>query len=286
MGKAFPPFNNRGPVQVTSISTAITPAAPTDIPIGWIQVQTVGSGGLVVKDQGGTSRTYSGLIAGQTLYGPFTEITSMTLSKILYGDGPAPPYDAGLALGALYTNAQSTQGLVELRAPASFYLLTGAPLAIFADGASAVPGSNITDSKTACVRWNNHAAPAAILASFRMPPDCDTAANMIVHVRAAKTGATSGDAVTFDIGCFNQVDGALEDADTDFGGTSSAMTGAATAKTVQNVTLTLAAANLANPQTAPASVTLTIKPTAGTLGTDDLCLIGVDIYYTKKLLPS
>jgi hypothetical protein len=94
MGNPQKSFANRGPVEVTSISTAITPAATSGgetPPITWIQVLTEGSGGLVVKDEIGTTRTYTGLLAGMTLYGPFTEITSMTCSKILYGDGKAPP---------------------------------------------------------------------------------------------------------------------------------------------------------------------------------------------------
>jgi hypothetical protein len=59
------------------------------------------------------------------------------------------------------------------------------------------------------------------------------------------------------------------------------MAGAAASKTVQAVTLTLAAVNLA---ASPAGVTLTIKPTDGTLGTDDLVLHGARISYTRKPL--
>ena len=82
---------------------------------------------------------------------------------------------------------------------------------------------------------------------------------------------------------FNQVDAALYDADSDYGGASSAILPAATAKTIQNVTRTLALANLA---AFPASATITIKPTAGTLDTDDLIFIGAYILYKKKILTS
>lgn len=119
------------------------------------------------------------------------------------------------------------------------------------------------------------------MSSFVVPPDMDITFNATLTIRASKTGATLGDAVTFAVGAFNQVVGALHDADADFGGTTSAMTGNATAKTIQAVTLTLALANLA---ASPASVTLTIKPTAGTLGTDDLVMHSVRITYQKKLL--
>lgn len=283
MGQARGPFSNRGPVEVTSISTAITPSAPADVPINWIQIITAGSGGLVVKDEGGAARTYTGLLAGDTFYGPFAEITSMTVGKIRYGDGQAPPYQGGLAVASLYTNAQSTQGVVALKCPADFYLLTGAPLAIFSNGSSAVPGSALVDSKAAAIRWNNNSTLNGVLSSFVMPPDVDTSANATIYIHASKTGATSGDAVTFDVGLYNQPVGALDDADTNYGGTTSAMTGAATAKTVQAVSLAILAADLA---AFTNSVTITIKPTDGTLGTDDLCVLSVYIQYTKKLLAS
>lgn len=181
----------------------------------------------------------------------------------------------------LYTSAQSAQGVISLP-PSRFILLTGAPLAIFADGASAVPGFENTASKAATVRWNNNATLNGIMTSFLVPPDMDITANATVTIHASKVGATGGDLPTFAVGAFNQVVGALYDADADFGGASSAMTNAAT-KTIQSVTRTLALANLA---AYPASVTLTLKPTDGTLGTDDLVLHQVIVSYTKKLLTS
>ena len=81
-----PPQPNRGPIPIASIPTALTYSPP----IGWVQATSTGSGGLVVKDEGGVARTYAGLVAGQTLYGPFSELTSMTLGAILAGDGLAP----------------------------------------------------------------------------------------------------------------------------------------------------------------------------------------------------
>lgn len=285
MSQSQSPYANRGPVQVTSIATPITPAAVaggTTPPIVWIQIVTAGSGGLVVKDESGTTRTYSGLLAGQTLYGPFTEITSMTCSKILYGDGKAPDSALPSALAELYTDGRTAQGLIDLP-PSAFYLLTGAPLAVFSNGASAVPGSALVDSKAFGIRWNNNGTLNAVVTSFAMPPDLDITANATLTIYASKTGATVGDAVTFDVGAYNQVVGALHDADSDFGGTTGAMTGNATAKTIQAVTLTLALANLA---ASPASVTLSIKPTDGTLGTDDLVIHHARITYQRKLLTS
>ncbi len=188
-------------------------------------------------------------------------------------------FDSG-AIQSLLVNALSTQGTIDLK-PSDFYLLTGAPLAVFADGTSTVPGSALVDSKAFGIRWNNDAAPAAVMASFLVPPDMDITTNATLTIRASKVGATLADAVTFAVGAFNQVVGALHDADADFGGASTAMTGDAASKTIQAVTRTLALANLA---ASPASVTLTIKPTAGTLGTDDLVMHSARITYQTKLL--
>jgi hypothetical protein len=181
------------------------------------------------------------------------------------------------ALGGVGSAASSDSIAVNLM-PQDFYLLTGAPLAIFSNGASAVPGSAIVDSKAFAVRWNNNATLDGIVASFRMPIGADLASNATMTIYASKTGATVGDAVTFDIALYNQVAGALHDADANFGGTSSAMTGNATAKTIQAVTRTLTAADLA---AHPASVTVTIKPTDGTLGTDDLVFLGARILFRR-----
>lgn len=278
MSKPKAPYSNRGPIESTSIPSPL----PFSPPIVWIQIVTAGGGGLAVKTEDGAAQTYTGLLAGDVLPGPFAEITSTTCAKIRYGDGAPPTSAIPSALAELYTDARTAQGLIDLP-PSAFYLLTGAPLAIFANGASAVPGSALVDSKAFGIRWNNNATLNGISTSFAVPPDLDTTAPATLTIYASKTGATVGDAVTFDVGAFNQAVGAAHDADTDFGGTTGAMTGNATAKTIQAVTRTLAAADLA---ASPAHVTLTIKPTDGTLGTDDLVVHHVRIAYQRKLLTS
>lgn len=189
---------------------------------------------------------------------------------------------AGAGLAAIYTHLTSTYGFIPLDV-GDFVLKTGAPLAVFADGASAVPGLAYVDSKSLAIRWNNNATLSAIAAKVRCPPDLDITADGSIVLQASKVGATVGDAVTFGVELFNQVVGALHDADTDFGGTTSAMTGNATSKTVQSVSRAITAADWA---AFPASMTIAIKPTDGTLGTDDLCLHGGYITYKKKLLTS
>lgn len=163
----------------------------------------------------------------------------------------------------------------------SWHEVDGTALADFG-GDSTTPGYHAGDGAFG-IRWHNQGNPDAISISIPYPPDLDPAANVIVHILAAKTGATSGDAVTWTIEAFENIDGALYDADSDFGGTSSAMTGDATAKTCQEETLTLALANITG---APGTLNLTLQPTDGKLGTDDVILFGVWLEYTGKTLTS
>jgi hypothetical protein len=86
MSKPQDPYANRGPVEVTSVSTAIKFSPP----MPWIQIRSAGSGGLVVKSEDGTSRTFTNLLAGDVLRGPFSELTSMTVTRLWYGDGEPP----------------------------------------------------------------------------------------------------------------------------------------------------------------------------------------------------
>lgn len=121
------PYRNRGPIEYTSVSAvAFSP------PIRWVQVITAGSGGLVVKDEGGASRTYTGLVSGEVLFGPFAELTSMTLSKIRVGDGPAPTSssvitppatDADYTVGTALTDTATTT--VNRAAKRTSFLLAG-----------------------------------------------------------------------------------------------------------------------------------------------------------------
>jgi hypothetical protein len=156
----------------------------------------------------------------------------------------------------------------------------GTALADFANAASPTPGWSAGDEGFG-IRWNNHGTPDPISTSTPIPPDLDASADVVIHVLAAKTGNTGGDAVTWLFEAFNNADGAAYDADTDFGGTSSAMTAAATAKTCQEETLTLASANVA---ASPCVLSLTMQPTDGTLGTDDVIVLGVWLEYTRKIL--
>jgi hypothetical protein len=277
MSLATSPYANRGPIEIASISTALTytPA------IRWVQVISAGSGGLVVKDEGGVARTFTGLLAGQVLAGPFSEITSMTLTKILVGDGPAPEVFPPAVTAALTVDALTTQYTIPVDL-SSAILAAGTPMAAWADNAGAsAPGITLANSKAVGLRWNNFATQTAVWLSATMPQDVDDAAPIVMHILASKSGATLADATTFTVTAFFQTVGALHDADVDCGGTSSAMTGNATAKTVAELTLTIAAADV---PPSPSTLSFSIKPTDALLGTDDLIIEAIWFEATRKLL--
>ena len=182
------------------------------------------------------------------------------------------------ALQELYQDGLSAKGIINI--PMPVITDAGVALAAFSDGDSTVPGYCVT-AKGLGIRWNNHGTPGAVGTKVLVPPDADITANMTLNVLAAKVGATVGDATKFTVAAYNNVVDAAYDADSTFGGDTSAMTGDDTTKHVQKVTLTLALANLA---AYPAAVELTLKPKDGTLGTDDVILLAAWIEYKKKLL--
>lgn len=182
------------------------------------------------------------------------------------------------------TFRQTTQALDAIPL-ASFYLAAG-PLAVFANGASPTPGLAFDNSKSAGIRWNNNATLTAILNTFLMPNARQPGTPVFVHILCDKSGNTVGDATTFDIAAWAQAPNALTDAGTSSGGTTGALPlPAAAAKTLQHVQLTLTAANVPAPSSPPTPVTISVKPTDGTLGTDDISVHAIYIEYTKIVNP-
>ena len=167
---------------------------------------------------------------------------------------------------------------IDLRAA---ILAAGTPMAAWANNAGAsAPGVTLDNAKAVGIRWNNQATLTAVWSSFELPADMDVTKPCVVVALVSKSGATGGDTCTLDVGLYEQVAGALEDATTNLGGTTSAIAApTATAKTVAKVTLGIAA----NIFTAgPHRVSVSIKPTDGTLGTDDAIINGFWLEYTKK----
>lgn len=159
---------------------------------------------------------------------------------------------------------------------------TGAPLAVFADGASDVPGIQVTDSESETVRWNNHAAPKAISVNISFGDELDDADDVTFHAIVSKTGATLADATTLAIGAFFHPVGALHDADANAGGATGAVVGDLTAKTTTKLSRTIAAADV---PAGPVGLFLSIGPTAGTLGTDDFLIHEMWVEYTAISVP-
>lgn len=162
------------------------------------------------------------------------------------------------------------------------HLLAGTALAAFADGATPTPGMAVDGNEAEGIRWNNHATPTAVARSILIPADRKPGTTAKLYVRAWKTGATLADAVTFTVGAYNQPDAGLYDADTNYGGATSAMTGDAATKTVQLVYVTLAAADLPTASSG-GQVSFTLKPTDGTLGTDDVTVGEVWLEYERVI---
>lgn len=154
----------------------------------------------------------------------------------------------------------------------------GTPLVAFADGASPTPGWSPA-SVGVGVRWNNHADPDPIMLSFPIPADAIETEPLKVYILAAKVGATLADAVTFAVGLVETVVGqSITVGGGADGGTTDAMDGDAASLTVQRVSFTLSAAEFVDP-TSGGVIHLTIEPTAGTLGTDDVIICGVYVEY-------
>lgn len=193
-----------------------------------------------------------------------------------------------LEYAAAISGSLTGQALIQLNPASCMLASTGGPMAVFADSANnpSVPGPQINNSESLVVRWNNAATTTGVMKSIYIPSDIDTTFPITVTLFVFKVGATVGDATTFTIGAFLVKAGQLVNADADFGGATNAVVGNATSLTVQTVSRTLAAADVAAALgTGSAGVlTLTIKPTDGTLGTDDICLLQGVISYTRRSL--
>jgi hypothetical protein len=176
-----------------------------------------------------------------------------------------------------FTEATTANGAIQsalresrvIRVPiASFLDADGDPLAKWVDNASPNPGFNLTASKALGLRWNNNATQGQpVLCSIKLPLNSGTS-DMTMFIIASKVGATVGDAVTFTVVAYPLNVGALHDAPSDAGGVSTAMTGSAPTKTVQQVSMGIAFEDIQDNE----SLTFTITPTSGTLGTDDVII--------------
>lgn len=239
------------------------------------------TGAVTVTSVAGT--TVATLVSGQVeLFIPLSS-TTWTASGVAAGTSIADSgayTDATEVETALQRLMRDTQEVhVDLACALD---ADGDPLAKWADNASPNPGFTLANSEAFGIRWNNNATQnQPILLSAWIPRSFDgTDSVLTCHVVASKIGATVGDATTFTITAFNQVVALLHDGGADLGGTTTAMTGNSTSKTVQRVTLEMTNANtpFGSNSASPTKLTLTVTPTSGTLGTDDVIIH--DIYFT------
>jgi hypothetical protein len=181
---------------------------------------------------------------------------------------------AEAAIDALEADALSAQAFIPI--PLTSWLDGGAPMAAFVDGS--VNGVALVDSEVVGFRFNPVGEDTSVLStSVALPPDLDDAADVVLHVAAARIGAADTTTVLSG-GAFFQTMGAAYDADADAITVDSAALAAAT-KVVTEYTLTIAAADV---PAAPAVLTLTLAPSAA-LDADDLVICGTWIEYTRKL---
>jgi len=161
----------------------------------------------------------------------------------------------------------------------SFVDADGDPLAKFASAASPTFGLNLADSEAFGIRWNNDATPGTALCQISLPDDLDESAPMNLEFLCSKSGATVGDATTLTVTAFLLAEGSLHDADANAGGVSNALVGNAAAKTTDVLAVTIAAADI---PAGARTMTFTVTPTAGLLGTDDLILHEARLRYARR----
>lgn len=205
--------------------------------------------------------------------------TTLWLVEINY---PGNQTDDDARLDILETDAGTANACMHIPLT-SFLDADGDPLAKFASAGTPTFGFNLADSEALNIRWNNDATPGTALCQFSLPADLDDAQDAYLEFLCSKSGATVGDATTLTITAFITKDGDLHDADADCGGVTGALTGNATAKTLKALSRTIGNADI---PAAARSMTFTVTPTAGLLGTDDLMLHSVRFRYHRKLQTS
>jgi len=161
-------------------------------------------------------------------------------------------------------------------------LADGTPLAKFTDQATSSPGLVVNGGKNMAVRWNDAATQTAIFMDLLLPADMDVTQPAGFLVRGSKTGATMGDATTFDISVWEQLPGDADGAGPTFSGTTNAFNATATANTIQDVLVSVEGGTFALPTNGgPATATVSLQPHNGTLGTDDALVNSLLFFYTK-----
>jgi hypothetical protein len=297
VGKASATYDNR----TGSVLGGAADAVDVEVEFGVFEFLSAAGGGddivaddtgkpcFVVDDQtfaltnGADTRAIAGLITEVRDGRVYAWMGPHVAALIAVAASEASQLDqAQLDVTALQVDAATANAYVPIPLT-SFVDADGDPLAKFVSAGTPTFGLNLADSEALNLRWNNDANPGTALCQIALPPDLNDAAPAYLEFLCSKSGATVGDATTLTITAFILAAGDLHDADANAGGVTDALVGDALAKTTKKLTRTIAAADI--PPSAE-SMTFTVTPTAGTLGTDDLMIHSVRLRYTRKVQTS
>lgn len=250
---------------------------------GAVTLRTVGSATAIATLASGDfaeCRAISSTTWGATV----TNGSGVSATNVTVSDAGA--YTDRSSLESILQGLMRDMQVIEFH-PSTFVINGTTPLAAFADNAAANPGIALVNSEAVGVRFNNSSTQNQVLWQARPIPlsALSATAAPVLNVLASKTGATLADATTFVVTAFCNAQGELNDVGVNIGGTTSALTGNATAKTIQKVTLTMTsfAEGLTGPLpvTTDAVLSLSIAPTANTLNTDDVTIHRVWITFDQ-----
>lgn len=181
----------------------------------------------------------------------------------------------------VYRGSQGATGTIQIPIDGG-QEVDGTALADFADGDAETPGL-AGGAENGGIRWNNKGTLNPVVNSFLWPQDLDVLVAPTVYCAISKTGATdnAGNTTSMSVLIANHPDAVLHDADTLYGGnTTAVLDPASTANTVTVVNKALTITDLPTP---PCAATILLQPTDGTLDTDDAILHAAWITYSRKM---
>lgn len=181
---------------------------------------------------------------------------------------------------ALTVSETSAQGCIEIPLRNWALAADGSAIPAFSNGVA--DGFSLVGSEAFGLRINDDST-TSFATSVGLPNDLDDEAAVVIHALVSKSGATDADDAKLTFGWFQNPADALYDASSNAGGDTDAIDGVTTAKTVKEITFSVAASAV---PAAPAAITLTMVVKNGTLATDDLIIHRTWLEYTKKLLTS
>ena len=181
------------------------------------------------------------------------------------------------ALQEIYCDMESAQNIIPLNTK-NFITALGSVL-----GSTGSVAFSPT-AKGGGIIWAGASAYQSVVTKLNIPYDILSTAAMSVILWVAKVGSTAADSCAFVINWYNNAQSALYDAGSNQGSTTTGVTTpTALSKTIQKLTLTIAAVSLPKPGEV---VELAIAPAALGLESDNVIVLGGHVKYTRKLRTS